>query len=119
VTPDALGTSHKAEIEKWWPIIKAASIKGGMIPTPAPVGERPIALGHHRFEWLYVTGFVEPATTFAKLRRRGVGRDLAAQTAGSPHGPWRFSQSPAPPSLSPTPHLPRARLAYPRAQQTD
>jgi hypothetical protein len=28
----------------------------------APVGERPIALGHHRFEWLYVTGFVEPAT---------------------------------------------------------
>ena len=28
----------------------------------APVGERPIAFGHHRFEWLYVTGFVEPAT---------------------------------------------------------
>jgi DDE superfamily endonuclease len=28
----------------------------------APKGERPIALGHHRFEWLYVTGFVEPAT---------------------------------------------------------
>lgn len=28
----------------------------------APRGERPIAPGHHRFEWLYVTGFVEPAT---------------------------------------------------------
>ena len=28
----------------------------------APVGERPIALGHHRFEWLYVSGFVEPAS---------------------------------------------------------
>jgi len=28
----------------------------------APRGERPIAIGHHRFEWLYVTGFVEPAT---------------------------------------------------------
>jgi transposase len=28
----------------------------------APVGDRPIAIGHHRFEWLYVTGFVEPAT---------------------------------------------------------
>jgi len=28
----------------------------------APIGGRPIALGHHRFEWLYVTGFVEPAT---------------------------------------------------------
>jgi hypothetical protein len=25
-------------------------------------GERPIALGHHRYEWLYVWGFVEPAT---------------------------------------------------------
>jgi hypothetical protein len=28
----------------------------------APIGERPIALGHHRFEWLYVTGFLEPET---------------------------------------------------------
>jgi tripartite-type tricarboxylate transporter receptor subunit TctC len=27
-TPEALGTFHKAEIEKWWPIIKAAGIKG-------------------------------------------------------------------------------------------
>ena len=28
----------------------------------APVGERPTAPGHHRFEWLYVTAFVAPAT---------------------------------------------------------
>jgi RNA-directed DNA polymerase len=34
-------------------------------------------------------------TRFARLRRRGVGRELAAQTAGSPHGPWRLSNSPA------------------------
>ncbi len=34
-------------------------------------------------------------TRFAELRRRGVGRDLAATTAGSPHGPWRLGQSPA------------------------
>jgi tripartite-type tricarboxylate transporter receptor subunit TctC len=26
-TPDALGAFHKAEIDKWWPIIKAANIK--------------------------------------------------------------------------------------------
>jgi tripartite-type tricarboxylate transporter receptor subunit TctC len=26
--PEALGTLQKAEIEKWWPIIKAANIKG-------------------------------------------------------------------------------------------
>jgi RNA-directed DNA polymerase len=32
---------------------------------------------------------------FAALRARGVGRDLAAQTAGSPHGPWHLSLSPA------------------------
>jgi len=32
---------------------------------------------------------------FAELRRRGVGRDLAAQFAGSPHGPWRLANSPA------------------------
>jgi RNA-directed DNA polymerase len=34
-------------------------------------------------------------TRFAELRRRGVGRDLAAMTAGSPHGPWRLANSPA------------------------
>lgn len=28
----------------------------------APKGERPIALGHHRYEWLYVWGFVQPAS---------------------------------------------------------
>ena len=28
----------------------------------APIGARPIAPGHHRFEWLYVTAFVSPAT---------------------------------------------------------
>jgi RNA-directed DNA polymerase len=32
---------------------------------------------------------------YAKLRQRGVGKALAAQTAGSPHGPWRLANSPA------------------------
>jgi RNA-directed DNA polymerase len=31
---------------------------------------------------------------FAELRKRGVGKDLAAQTAGSAHGPWRLAESP-------------------------
>jgi RNA-directed DNA polymerase len=40
-------------------------------------------------QWKYGTN------RFAELRRRGIGKDLAAQTAGSPHGPWRLSNSPA------------------------
>ena len=32
---------------------------------------------------------------YKKLRRCGVGRELAAKTAGSPRGPWRLSKSPA------------------------
>ena len=32
---------------------------------------------------------------FAELRKRGIGKDLAACTAGSPHGPWRLANSPA------------------------
>jgi RNA-directed DNA polymerase len=32
---------------------------------------------------------------FAELRKRGVGQGLAAQTAGSAHGPWRLANSPA------------------------
>jgi len=60
----------------------------------APIGERPIALSHHRYEWLYVTAFVAPTSGetvwflsngidkpfFAKLleafaRDTGAGRD--------------------------------------------
>jgi RNA-directed DNA polymerase len=40
-------------------------------------------------QWKYGT------TRFAELRRRGIRKELAAKTAGSPHGPWRLSQSPA------------------------
>jgi len=32
---------------------------------------------------------------FAELRKRGIGVVLAAQTAGSAHGPWRVANSPA------------------------
>lgn len=60
----------------------------------APIGERPVALGHHRYQWLYVTAFVAPVSGetvwylsngidkpfFAKLleafaRETGAGRD--------------------------------------------
>lgn len=32
---------------------------------------------------------------FAELRKRGVGKALAAKAAGSAHGPWRLANSPA------------------------
>jgi hypothetical protein len=28
----------------------------------SPKGVRPIAVGHHRYQWLYLSGFVQPAT---------------------------------------------------------
>lgn len=40
-------------------------------------------------QWKYGT------TRFAELRRRGIRKELAAKAAGSPHGVWRLSQSPA------------------------
>ena len=40
-------------------------------------------------QWKYGT------TRFAELRRRDIGKNLAAKTAGSPHGVWRLSKSPA------------------------
>jgi Group II intron, maturase-specific domain/Reverse transcriptase (RNA-dependent DNA polymerase) len=55
-------------------------------------------------------------TRYAELRRRGVGRDLAACTAGSPHGPWRLSNSPALASALPNAFL--ASLALPSLAAT-
>ncbi len=34
--PEALGALQKAEIEKWWPIIKAANIKDGVLGLSPP-----------------------------------------------------------------------------------
>jgi hypothetical protein len=41
----------------------------------APIGERPIAHGHHRFDCLYITAFASPATgeTFWYLSRNQKG----------------------------------------------
>ena len=69
----------------------------------APIGERPIALSHHRYEWLYVTAFVAPTSGetvwflsngidkpfFAKLleafaRDTGAGRDTPRRLAAAP-----------------------------------
>jgi RNA-directed DNA polymerase len=50
-------------------------------------------------------------TRFRELRKRGVGKDLAASTAGSPHGPWRIANSPALAMALPTAYF--AQLGLP------
>jgi RNA-directed DNA polymerase len=49
---------------------------------------------------------------YAKLRHLGIRRDLAAQTAGSPHGPWHLANSPALSSALPIAYF--DSLALPR-----
>jgi RNA-directed DNA polymerase len=57
-------------------------------------------------------------TRFAELRRRGVGRDLAATTAASPHGPWRLACSPALTKALPNRFLSSLDLASVTARRT-
>jgi RNA-directed DNA polymerase len=49
----------------------------------------------HRLRSVVWKQWKQGRTRFRELRKRGVGHDLAAQTAGSPHGPWRIANSPA------------------------
>jgi RNA-directed DNA polymerase len=48
---------------------------------------------------------------FAELRRLDINRDLAAKTAGSVHGPWRLSRSPALSYAFPNAHFDSLGLA--------
>lgn len=50
---------------------------------------------HRRLRAVVWKQWKHGSTRYAELRARHVGRDLAAQTAGSPHGPWRIARSPA------------------------
>ncbi|HEX9875197.1 MAG TPA: group II intron maturase-specific domain-containing protein, partial [Gammaproteobacteria bacterium] len=49
---------------------------------------------------------------FAELRKRDIGQQLAAKTAGSSHGPWRLARSPALNYALPTAYF--ASLGLPR-----
>jgi RNA-directed DNA polymerase len=55
-------------------------------------------------------------TRYRNLRRRGVDPDLAARTAGSAHGPWRLSRSPALHIALPNAHF--ASLGLPSLHDT-
>jgi RNA-directed DNA polymerase len=49
----------------------------------------------HRLRSVIWKHWKRGSVRFAELRQRGVSKDLAAQTAGSCHGPWRLANSPA------------------------
>jgi len=49
----------------------------------------------HRLRSMIWKQWQRGTTRYGKLRQLGVGSALAAQTAGSPHGPWRLANSPA------------------------
>jgi RNA-directed DNA polymerase len=48
---------------------------------------------HRRLRSLVWKQWKRGTRRFAELRKRGVVKDLAAITAGGPHGPWRISRS--------------------------
>ena len=50
------------QVEVWFFDEHRVGLKPIIRKVWAPIGERPSALGHHRYEWLYVYGFVEPKT---------------------------------------------------------
>jgi RNA-directed DNA polymerase len=49
----------------------------------------------HRMRSVIWKQWKRKGVRFVKLRQRNIGAALAAQTAGSPHGPWRIANSPA------------------------
>jgi hypothetical protein len=55
----------------------------------APIGERPIAHGHHRFDWLYVTAFshrpqAKPSGIFPMVYRRNFSRHCLKPSRAKP-----------------------------------
>ena len=53
-TPEYLAAFHKAEIEKWWPIIKAAGIKARVIVASPHLGRRRTMKLPHRRQFLHL-----------------------------------------------------------------
>jgi RNA-directed DNA polymerase len=66
----------------------------GFCQTPS-VLERLDQWIRHRLRSMIWKQWKRGKVRFSKLCDRGIGRHLAAQTAGSPCGPWRIANSPA------------------------
>jgi RNA-directed DNA polymerase len=66
----------------------------GFCETPS-VLERLDQWIRHRLRSIIWKQWKRGRLRFARLCARGVSKNLAAQTAGSDHGPWRLAHSPA------------------------
>jgi RNA-directed DNA polymerase len=83
----------------------------GFCETPSVLRDLDSWIGH-RLRSLVWKQWKRGRRRFAELVRRGVSRALAAQTAGSAHGPWRLAKSPALHIALPTAYF--AALGLPR-----
>jgi transposase len=59
-TPEERAKHPDKAIEVWATDEHRIGLKPIIRRVWAPKGQRPIALGHHRYKWLYVTAFVQP-----------------------------------------------------------
>jgi RNA-directed DNA polymerase len=66
----------------------------GFCETPSVLGKLDSWL-RRRLRLVFWRQWRRGRTRYVELRQRGVNHDLAARTAGSAHGPWRLSRSPA------------------------
>jgi RNA-directed DNA polymerase len=66
----------------------------GFCETPSAL-ERLDQWIRHRLRAMIWKQWKRGRLRFARLCARGVSKNLAAQTAGSDHGPWRLAHSPA------------------------
>jgi RNA-directed DNA polymerase len=83
----------------------------GFCETPSVLRDLDSWIGH-RLRSLVWKQWKRGRRRFAELVRRGVNHELAAKTAGSPHGPWRLAKSPALHIALPTAYF--AALGLPR-----
>jgi len=88
------GISTERMIEELAKYLKGWRGYFGFCQTPSVLQELERWV-RHRLRSVYWKQWKHGSRRFAELRKRGIGKDLAAQTAGSAHGPWRLGNSPA------------------------
>jgi RNA-directed DNA polymerase len=93
-TRSAKGMDIKRTIEKLAPYLIGWRGYFGHCETPT-VLERLDQWTRRRLRSVMWRQWKQGHRRFAELTKRGVSRNVAAQTAGSAHGPWRLSNSPA------------------------